>query len=72
MESIAKQIAQVDERQLNDIISAVMHRYNALHDDRYLGFYTVSNDPQTREAELEYLIHTIRHADETDEICHSE
>ena len=60
MEDILKQIEQVDEIQLNDIISAAMRRYNALHTDRDAGFLALSTDPRIRDKELEEIIRFIR------------
>ena len=57
---IVKQIEQVDENLLNDIIKAVMYRYNALHTDREAGFLSLSTDPDTRNAELKDIISSIR------------
>ena len=59
-ESIAKQIEQVDEIELNNIIHAVMHRYSALHTDRELSFLALSTDPKIRNQELEDITRFIR------------
>lgn len=53
LEDIVKQIEQIGELQLDEIISAVIHRYNALHADRELGFLSLPTDPRTRDKELE-------------------
>ena len=63
MENIIKQIEQADEIQLNEIMSAVMRRYNALHTDREAGFLALSTDPQTRKTELNDIIRFIRICD---------
>ena len=57
---ILKQIEQADENLLNDIIKAVMYRYNALHTDRFASILSLSTDPQTRETELEHFIRVSR------------
>ena len=59
-QDIVKQIEQADEIQLNEIIHAVMRRYNALHADREAGFLALSTNPQTRDAELEDILRFIR------------
>lgn len=62
-EDIVKQIEQIDELYLDEILQAIMHRYNAIHDDRELGFLSLSKEPQTREAELEDIVRLIRFCD---------
>ena len=60
MEDIVKQIEQADEIQLNDIISAVIHRYNMLHSDREGFFLSLSTDPHQRSQEMESILRFIR------------
>ena len=59
MEDIVKQIEQADEIQLNDIISAVIHRYNMLHPDREGSFLSLSTDPRQRSQEMESILRLI-------------
>ena len=60
MKDIVTQIEQADEIQLNDIIRAVMRRYNALRTDREITFLSLPTDPKTRNEELEEIIRYIR------------
>ena len=60
MDALLHQIEQADEIQLNDIIRAVMRRYNALRTDREITFLSLPTDPKTRNEELEEIIHFIR------------
>ena len=55
MKDFVKEIEQADEQQLNEWISAIMHRYNSLHTDRELMFLSLSTDPKARDAELENI-----------------
>ena len=57
---ILTQIKQADENLLNDIIKAVMYRYNALHTDRELFILSLSTDPEARNAELEDIFQSVR------------
>ena len=60
VEDIVKQIEQADEIQLNDIISAVIHRYDMLHPDREGSFLSLSTDPYQRSQEMEGILRFIR------------
>ena len=60
VEDIVKQIEQADEIQLNDIISAVIHRYDMLHPDREGSFLSLSTDPHQRSQEMESILRFIR------------
>ena len=60
VEDIVKQIEQADEIQLNDIVSAVIHRYNMLHPDRECSFLSLSTDPYQRSQEMESILRFIR------------
>ena len=57
---IIKEIEQVDELELDDIIHAVTARYNALRTDRDLGFLALSTDPKLRDKELDDIAQFIR------------
>lgn len=57
---IIKQIEQAGELQLDEIITAVIHRYNALHTDREASFLSLPTDPKTRNEELEEIFRYIR------------
>lgn len=59
MEDIVKQIGQADEMQLNDIISAVIHRYDMLHPGREGSFLSLSTDPYQRSPEMECILRFI-------------
>lgn len=60
MEMILKQIEQADEVLLNQVIIAVINRYDALTSDREGWFLSLSTDPQIRKQEIEGIINLIR------------
>lgn len=60
MEMILKQIEQADEVLLNQVIIAVINRYDALTSDREGWFLSLSTDPQIRKQEMEGIINLIR------------
>ena len=59
VKEIVKQIEQADEIQLNDIIRAVMRRYDVLHPGRKSSFLSLSTDSHQCSKELENIIRFI-------------
>ena len=59
-EDIVRQIEQADELQIDEIVWAVVRRYNALRPAQISTFLTVPANPQDRDAELESIIALIR------------
>ena len=69
MESIIKEIEQANEIQLNEIISAVINRYNVLRADREGVFLSLPTDPYTRKEELEKTILFLRACYDKQNFC---
>ena len=55
-EELVKQIGQVTDFQIDELILLVAHRFNQLRPDREGAFTVLSRDPALRQKEIENLL----------------
>ena len=59
-DALVKEIEQVTEHQIDELLQAVIHRANQLQPEYEAILLSLSTDPDRRSAELENMIRYIR------------